>query len=108
MTGGMNMSEKKKERIKREIPLRKTLIANVIDMLIIVVISVAVLLIGDLLLTLTLGLFVTDLITMLLFLIMIVTVIYNTLLHSSRKKSTFGQRVSKLIIANGEMKSEKR
>jgi uncharacterized RDD family membrane protein YckC len=108
MTGGMNMSEKKKERIKREISVRKALLANVIDMLIIVVISVAVLLIGDLLLTLTLGLFVADLITMLLFMIMIVTVIYNTLLHSSRKKSTFGQRVSKLIIANGEMKSEKR
>ena len=102
------MSEKKKERIKREIPVHKALIANVIDMLIIVVISVAVLLLGDLLLTLTLGLFVADLISMLLFLIIIVTVIYNTLLHSSRKKSTFGQRVSKLIIANGEKKSEKR
>ncbi|HEY5575525.1 MAG TPA: RDD family protein [Clostridiaceae bacterium] len=102
------MSEKKKEHIKREIPVRKALIANVIDMLIIVLISVAVLLLGDLLLTLTLGLFVADLISMLLFLIIIVAVIYNTLLHSSRKKSTFGQRVSKLIIANGEMKSEKR
>jgi uncharacterized RDD family membrane protein YckC len=108
MTGGTYMSEKKKERIKREISVRKALIANVIDMLIIVVISVAVLLIGDLVMTLTLGLFVADLITMLLFLIMIVTIVYNTLLHSSRKKSTFGQRVSKLIIANGEVKSEKR
>jgi len=108
MTGGTDMSEKKKERIKREIPMHKALIANVIDMLIILVISVAILLIGDFLLTLTLGLFVSDLITMLLLLIMIVTVIYNTLLHSSRKKSTFGQRVSKLIIANGEKKSEKR
>ena len=102
------MSEKKKERMKREISVRRALVANVIDMLIIVVISVAVLLIGDLLLTLTLGLFVSDLITMLLFLIIIVTIVYNTLLHSSRKKSTFGQRASKLIIANGEVKSEKR
>lgn len=102
------MSEKKKERIKREISVRRALIANVIDMLIIVVISVAVLLIGDIVMTVTLGMFVADLITMLLFLIIIVTIVYNTLLHSSRKKSTFGQRASKLIIANGEVKSEKR
>ena len=102
------MSEKKKERIKREISVRRALIANFIDMLIIVVISVAVLLIGDIVLTVTLGMFVADLITMLLFLIIIVTIVYNTLLHSSRKKSTFGQRASKLIIANGEVKSEKR
>jgi len=102
------MSEKKKERIKREISVRRALIANFIDMLIIVVISVAVLLIGDIVMTVTLGMFVADLITMLLFLIIIVTIVYNTLLHSSRKKSTFGQRASKLIIANGEMKSEKR
>ncbi|HSN58372.1 MAG TPA: RDD family protein [Clostridiaceae bacterium] len=102
------MSEKKKERIKREISVRRALIANFIDMLIIVVISVAVLLIGDIVMTVTLGMFVADLITMLLFLIIIVTIVYNTLLHSSRKKSTFGQRASKLIIANGEVKSEKR
>lgn len=102
------MSEKKKERVKREISIGRTLIANVIDMLIIVVISTVVLLLGDFLLTLTLGLFVSDLIGMLLLLIIIMTVVYNTLLQSSRKKSTFGQRVSKLIIANGDAKSEKR
>lgn len=102
------MSEKKNEKPKREISIGKALIANVIDMLIILVVSVVVLLAGDFLLTLTLGLFVSDLITMLLLLILIITVLYNTLLHSSRKKSTFGQRVSKLIIANGDKKIEKR
>lgn len=109
MTGGILMSEKKKkEKAKREISIGRALLANVIDMLIILVSSVIILLLGDVLMTVTLGLFVADLVGMLLLIIIIVTIAYNTLLHSSRKKSTFGQRVSKLIIENGDKKIEKR
>jgi uncharacterized RDD family membrane protein YckC len=108
------MSEKKTKAVeptvkpKREISILKALKANVIDILIIVVISISVLLIGDFILRSFFGLFVSDLISMLLLLIIIVSVIYNTLMQSSRKRGTLGERASKIIIANGEGKSEKR
>lgn len=100
--------KKSKVKIKREITILKALKANLIDMLIIIVISIAVLFIGDLILRTLCGFFVADLIGMLLFLIIIVTVVYNTVMQSSRKKSTFGERASKILIANGESNSEKR
>ena len=101
-------TQKSKEKIKREITRLKALKANSIDMLIIIVISIAVLFVGDFILRTFCGFFVADLIGMLLFLIIIVTVVYNTIMQSSRKKSTFGERASKILLANGENKSEKR
>jgi len=88
-----------KVKIKREISILRALKANVIDMLIIIAISIAVLLIGDYILRTFCGLFVADLIGMLLVLIIIVSVVYNTIMQSSSKKSTFGERASKLFIA---------
>lgn len=101
-------TQKSKDKIKREITILKALKANSIDMLIIIVISIAILLIGDFVLRTFCGFFVADLIGMLLFLIIIVTVVYNTIMQSSIKKSTFGERASKILLANGENKSEKR
>lgn len=99
---------KKKETPKGKVTFLKALSANAFDMFLILIMSIAILLLGDFIMMKTIGYFVADLIGMLLLLIMIVTVFYNAVLQSSGKCSTFGQRIAKIKIVNGEMKVEKR
>lgn len=97
-----------KETSKGEVSFLRALAANALDMFLILILSIVILLLGDFIMMKTIGYFVTDLIGMLLLLIVIVAVIYNTVLQSSKKCSTFGQRIAKIKIVNGEMKIEKR
>ncbi len=92
----------KKTKIKGPVTFLTAFKANAIDMLIILAISVTILLVGDLLLRVLLGMFVADMISMLLILIIIVSVVYNTVMQSSRKTSTFGQRIAEIYIKNKE------
>ena len=92
----------KKTKIKGPVTFFTAFKANAIDMLIILAISVTILLVGDLLLRVLLGMFVADMISMLLILIIIVSVVYNTVMQSSRKTSTFGERISEIYIKNKE------
>ncbi|MHC1720874.1 MAG: RDD family protein [Clostridiaceae bacterium] len=93
---------------KGNVSFLRVLAANIIDVFLILLISIAVLLLGDFIMMKAIGYFVADLIGMLLLMIIIVAVIYNTVLQSSKKCSTFGQRIAKIKIVNGEMKIEKR
>lgn len=107
--GYLTTNEKVK---KKEVAFIKTLAANLIDMAIILAASTVILLLGDFLMIKTIGYFVADLISMLLLLIIINTVIYNSLFQSSKNCATIGQKIAKLRVtnktANGEMKVEKR
>lgn len=97
------MSEKK-PKVKSPISFLTALKANVIDMLIIASISIAILLIGDFLLRILFGMFVADMISMLLILIIIVSIVYNTIMQSSKKNSTFGQRAAEIFIKKRQLK----
>lgn len=72
--------------------------ANLIDMFIVLILSTAVLFFGDILLRFTLGMYVSDLKGMLLILIIIVTIVYNTIMQGSKEGATLGQRLSGIYL----------
>lgn len=93
------MGEKKP---KGPVSFWQAFIANGIDMIIIVLVSIALLLIMDVLLHVALGMFISDFTGMFLILIIITTVVYNTIMQSSRKSSTLGEKVSKIYLNSRE------
>ncbi|MGE5627197.1 MAG: RDD family protein [Solirubrobacterales bacterium] len=81
----------------------KAFIANGIDMIIIVVLSVTLLLIMGVILS-ALGRFISDITGMFLILIIITTVVYNTIMQSSRNSSTLGEKAAKIYLNTREEK----